>query len=36
VIVRDMWLNGLDAPCLHTMDADSVELKRGPCREIVV
>ena len=22
VIVRDMWLSGLDAPCLHTMYAD--------------
>jgi len=22
VIVRDMWLTGFDAPCLHTMYAD--------------
>jgi len=23
VIVRDMWLTGFDAPCMHTMYVDS-------------
>ena len=29
VIVRDMWLTGFDAPCLHTMYADKPMQSRG-------
>jgi hypothetical protein len=29
VIVRDMWLTGVDAPCLHTMYVDTVALEAG-------
>jgi type I restriction enzyme R subunit len=29
VIVRDMWLTGFDAPCLHTMYADKPMQGRG-------
>jgi len=29
VIVRDMWLTGFDAPCLHTMYADKPMLGHG-------
>jgi len=28
-IVRDMWLTGFDAPCLHTMYADKPMQGRG-------
>lgn len=29
VIVRDMWLTGFDAPCLHTMYADKAMQGHG-------
>jgi len=29
VIVRDMWLTGFDAPCLHTMYADKPMRSHG-------
>jgi type I restriction enzyme R subunit len=29
VIVRDMWLTGFDAPCLHTIYADKPMHVRG-------
>jgi len=32
VIVRDMWLTGFDALCLHTMYADKPMQGRGKCR----
>nr|WP_133254786.1 hypothetical protein [Mesorhizobium delmotii] len=30
VIVRDMWLTGFDAPCMHTMYVDN---PKGMCRQ---
>ena len=32
VIVRDMWLTGFDAPCLHTMYADKPMQGTASCR----
>ncbi|MGN6547044.1 MAG: type I restriction enzyme endonuclease domain-containing protein [Aureliella sp.] len=34
VIVRDMWLTGFDAPCLHTMYADKPMQGHGPMQAI--
>jgi type I restriction enzyme R subunit len=34
VIVRDMWLTGFDAPCLHTMYADKPMQRHGLMRAI--
>ena len=34
VILRDMWLTGFDAPCLHTMYADKPTQGHGPMQAI--
>ena len=36
VIVRDMWLTGFDAPCLHTLYADKPMQGHGLDRKSVV
>jgi type I restriction enzyme R subunit len=36
VIVRDMWLTGFDAPCLHTMYADKPMQGHGLMQAIAV